>query len=164
MENIQFEITDFLRNQALKIRGAQEYADYETYVSAPQEERADLPQSICDHYKNVMRVMEKMASYGNNHWWVMLKSSDVKRTAELASLRSKARVYFQVFDCGVDTMLIPDGQLVNDINDLIAYTKKAITSWIVKNPTLFAGYANTMKKLLDEDKEFQQYLKEQEAL
>ena len=164
MENTTFEIIDFLLNQARNVRGTHVYDDYETYLSTPENERKNLPQNICKHYTDVMRTMEKMASYGNNHWWIMLKSSEVQKTHQSVSLRSKARIYFQVFDCGIETMLISDAQLVNDINDLIILTGKAITSWIIKNPTLFQSYVIYLQKHLDSDKEFQRYLKELEAL
>jgi hypothetical protein len=164
MNNTSFEITDFLLEQARKIRGKQEFEDYETYTQTPREALDMLPKSVRDHFRKVMRTMEKMASYGNNHWWVMLTSNEATKTAELASLRKKARIYFQVFDCGVDTMLLPDGQLVNDINDQLTFTNKTITSWIIKNPSLFAGYKEYLKKKLDNDNEFQLYLKELESL
>ena len=160
MKNASFEITDFLLKQARNIRGNQEYDDFVVYSNTPEEERAKLDRNIKNHYANVMRVIEKMASYKNNHWWVMLNSNEVKRTSQLANLRRNVRIYYQVFDCGLDTMLIPDGQLVNDINDLIIFTRKAVTSWIIKNPSLFASYKANLKEILDKDQELQDYLKE----
>ena len=159
MKTATFEITDFLLNQAKKIRGNQEYEDFVTYANTPENRRHELDKNTKAHYENVMNVMEKMASYNNNHWWVMLNSNDVQRTEQLVNLRRNIRIYYQVFDCGLSTMLIPEGQLVNDINALIIYTRKAVTSWILKSPKLFSSYRELLKQILDNDEELQMYLK-----
>lgn len=155
----------FYLEQARIIRGISEYKNFELYVNTPLHERGTLDMNVIHDYETVVKVIELMKSYGTNHWWVLLDSTEIKNLPknvtekQFADLRRKARVYYQVFHCGFNTMLVRPGQLSNDINDLLQHTGKTITSWMLKSPLLFEFYKEDLRRILDNDRDFQAYLR-----
>lgn len=169
------KIAPFLLEQAKKICGSEEYEDYIVYSCSSEEQRRTLSKNIEVHHTNVANVINKMAAYGENHWWVTLSQQELslryKRLSEdqlskqnkeiekVIDLRRKTRIYFQVFRCGLDTLLVPQGQLINDINDLLTPKGVVVTSWFLNHPYVFKRYKDMLKEILDNDENFQAHLK-----
>ena len=153
--------SSFLLEQARKLRGEQEFEDFMSYLNSTEEARVKMNNNMKVHYHSVKSTLDKMASYGQNHWWILYKSTDeVEKTQELADMRKKLRVYFQVFDCGLGTMLIHYGQLANDINDLLASRGIVVTTWVLRFPEYFERYKKVLRSILDKDEKLQNYLRE----
>ena len=164
MSTTAIAITDFLLEQARLVRGVHEYEDFATYMHTPESARNQLNAEVVTNYSKVMKTITKMASYGPNHWWVTTSnnfSDDVlEETEDVLDLKKKIRVYYQIFDCGLETLLVRQGQLVNDINDLLIYTREAVTSWILLSPALFAKHKERLKQLLENDKKLHAYVQQ----
>ena len=152
--------SDFLLEQARKVRGVQEFEDFQAYSSTPEEARDALGTNAKAHYNNVKAVLDKMASYGSNHWWVTLNAEEAAEASkEAVELRKQIRVYYQIFNCGIETLLVSPGQLANDINDVLVSTGIVVTTWILRNPVLFQRYKEILRSILKNDKNFMSYLK-----
>ena len=142
------------------VRGEQEYSDFLKYSSTPDDQKAELDSNVVHHYNTISRMLSKMASYGSNNWWTLLNATEANAcTEEDKKMRKMMRVYFQVFDCGLETRLVAVGQLANDINDILATTGLVITTWALRYPRLFDRYKKELQRILEEDTDFQDYLK-----
>lgn len=175
MTNTTF-VTDFLAEQAKNVLGATAYEDFITYDSTPENQRSTLDRGVRKHYNRYMEVIEKMASYGNNHWWMVYNSQDDLKEAllentesetkvrskldDIVKLRKKIRVYYQIFHCGMDVLLVTQGQLLNDINDILTHKGIVVTSWALNYGPAFERYKKIIKEILNNDEDFQAWLKE----
>lgn len=156
MGNTSIEISNFLLEQARYVRGAAEFADFETYKNTSEKDRKSLDELVISHYNGVMKVIEKMKSYGENHWWIL----DTSESALPSDLQKKIRSYYQVFDCGIDTLLVPQARLLNDLNDIFQHTTGSIiTSWMLIIPVFFEKYKAELYVILKSDYDLQKYLK-----
>ena len=162
MNNLVTTYPDTMLEQVRFVRGEQEYADFLKYSSTPDEQKAGLEPNVEHHYDTVKRLLDKMVSYGDNHWWELLTSEEIKTySSEAKKLRKMVRVYFQVFDCGLETRLMSAGQLANDINDILSPAGLVITTWALRYPAIFERYKKELQSIMDSDKTFQAYLKQQ---
>lgn len=131
-----------------------EFEDYTLYSNTPEEERSTLGANARSHYEKVKNLLDIMVSYGTNQWWALNNSEN---------LNKKLRVYFQVFDCGLDTMLITKAQLANDLNDLIGNKDVVITTWMLRHHRIFFGrhgfYTPFLLTIFEGDEEFQNTLR-----
>ncbi len=161
MSNTVSTYPDTMLEHVRLVRGEQEYSDFLKYSCTPDEQKAGLESNVEHHYNTVKRILDKMVSYGDNHWWTLLSSDEIKsHSVEAKKLRKMIRVYFQVFDCGLETQLIAAGQLANDINDILAPTGLVITTWVLRYPQLFERYKKELEHIIDTNKTFQAYLKQ----
>ena len=151
---------DTMLDHVRLIRGEQEYSDYLTYSCTPDDQKSGLDSNVETHYNRVARILSKMASYGSNNWWTLMDPAEAADcSAETKKLRKMMRVYYQVFDCGLETQLVSAGQLANDINDVLAPSGLVITTWALRYPGLFERYKKELQHILEEDADFQDYLK-----
>lgn len=175
MNNTTF-VTDFLAEQAKNLLGAEAYEDFITYDSTPENQRSTLDRGVEEHYKRYMEVIEKMASYGDNHWWMIPAPKDELKDAhhenvaseanirskldDIVKLRKKIRVYYQIFHCGMDVLLVKEKQLIDDINAILTYKGIVVTGYLLSFSPSFERYKKIIKEILNNDEDFQTWLKE----
>ena len=166
--------SEFLLEQAQKVCGARAYEDYIAYSSASEEQRETIDGNIKLHHERVQKVIDTMASYGSNHWWITFSRQELeerypnlttgnpskqnKQIEAIIDLRRKVRIHYQLI-CGLDVLLVPQEHLLNDINDLLTPKGVVVTSWFLRNPLVFKRYETMLKEILDSDEVFQAFLK-----
>lgn len=130
--------------QARRVHGVNDFSNFELYNSATAEARKKFSDEVRTSYYTVLASIEKMLEYGENKWFlpkkkiseapltpVSIRARKKKEEAENAHHRN-VRIFYQLFDCGMDLLVIPHQQLMDDIFSLLQPYSIDVTSYTLR--------------------------------
>lgn len=126
-----------------------------TYESVEEMERASK-----HGFPDVQDIPEETSE---DVQFTRLKDSHKKDEIQhMINFRKKVRVWYQIFDAGITTLLVTQSRILDDCNDILqqsGYYGYAITSWMLHQyGDIFEYYKEILRKILMSDAELMGYV------